>query len=134
MGFERLLDDARAAGVALGIATTTTFDNIQALLQTTLGPGALQRFAVIGAGDQVPRKKPAPDIYKYVLHQLGLMAPGCRGNRGFGERRGLGERGRPVYDRDPELLDGSRGFCGGGFGVAGFGLRRTTAAGARLLS
>jgi beta-phosphoglucomutase-like phosphatase (HAD superfamily) len=71
-GVARLLDEAEAAGVALGIATTTTFDNIQALLQTTLGPRAMQRFAVIGAGDQVPRKKPAPDIYKYVLRQLGL--------------------------------------------------------------
>ncbi len=71
-GVERLLDEARAAGIALGIATTTTFDNIQALLQTSLGPGALDRFAVIGAGDQVPCKKPAPDIYKYVLHHLGL--------------------------------------------------------------
>ncbi len=71
-GVERLLDEAQAAGLALGIATTTTFDNIQALLQTTLGSNALQRFAVIGAGDQVPRKKPAPDIYKYVLRELGL--------------------------------------------------------------
>jgi beta-phosphoglucomutase-like phosphatase (HAD superfamily) len=76
-GVERLLDEARAAGVTLGIATTTTFDNIQALLQTTLGPDGLARFAVIGAGDQVPCKKPAPDIYKYVLHQLGLRPQDC---------------------------------------------------------
>ncbi|MGA2709695.1 MAG: HAD family hydrolase [Steroidobacteraceae bacterium] len=76
-GVERLLDEAKAAGVVLGIATTTTFDNIQALLQTTLGPDALARFAVIGAGDQVPCKKPAPDIYKYVLHRLGLRPQDC---------------------------------------------------------
>ncbi len=71
-GVERLLDEARAARIVLGIATTTTFDNIEALLRTTLGPDALARFAAIGAGDRVPRKKPAPDIYKYVLHELGL--------------------------------------------------------------
>jgi beta-phosphoglucomutase-like phosphatase (HAD superfamily) len=76
-GVERLLDEARAAGVVLGIATTTTFDNIKALLQTSLGPHALGRFAVIGAGDQVPCKKPAPDIYKYVLRELGLRPQDC---------------------------------------------------------
>lgn len=76
-GVERLLDEARAAGVVLGIATTTTFDNIKTLLQKSLGPAALDRFAVIGAGDQVPRKKPAPDIYKYVLRELGVVSQDC---------------------------------------------------------
>jgi len=76
-GVARLLDEAQAAGVRLAIATTTTFDNIRALLETTLGAGALDRFAVIGAGDQVARKKPAPDIYRYVLQQLELPAANC---------------------------------------------------------
>jgi HAD superfamily hydrolase (TIGR01509 family) len=76
-GVERLLDEARAAGIRLAIATTTTFDNVRALLETTLGAGALERFAVIGAGDQVERKKPAPDIYRHVLQQLELPAANC---------------------------------------------------------
>jgi HAD superfamily hydrolase (TIGR01509 family) len=76
-GVERLLDEAQAAGIALGIATTTTYDNIAALLTTTLGASALARFAVIGAGDQVARKKPAPDIYVHVLEKLGLPAADC---------------------------------------------------------
>ncbi len=76
-GVERLLDEARSARIVLGIATTTTFDNIAALLETTLGPAALERFAVIGAGDDVARKKPAPDIYLHVLGKLGLRAAEC---------------------------------------------------------
>ncbi len=73
----RLLDEAAQHGVRLAIATTTTFANIETLLVTNLGPDALSRFAVIGAGDQVARKKPAGDIYEWVLQQLGLPADDC---------------------------------------------------------
>ncbi len=76
-GVERLLEEAQRAGVALSIASTTTFANIEALLTTTLGAGALNRFAAIGAGDQVQRKKPAPDVYEYVLKKLALPTAAC---------------------------------------------------------
>lgn len=76
-GVVRLLDEAARHGVRLGIATTTTFSNIEALLVTNLGPDALRRFAVIGAGDQVARKKPAGDIYDWVLQQLNLPQDVC---------------------------------------------------------
>jgi beta-phosphoglucomutase-like phosphatase (HAD superfamily) len=32
---------------------------------------------VIGAGDVVPQKKPAPDIYLWVLEKMGLPASAC---------------------------------------------------------
>ncbi len=76
-GIERLLDEAAAAGVTLAIATTTSPANVHALLRSTLGPGGTGRFAVVGAGDVVARKKPAPDIYRYVLHRLGLAPEEC---------------------------------------------------------
>lgn len=76
-GVVRLLDEAATHGVRLGIATTTTFANIEALLVTNLGEDALGRFAVIGAGDQVARKKPAGDIYDWVLQQLNLSPDVC---------------------------------------------------------
>jgi beta-phosphoglucomutase-like phosphatase (HAD superfamily) len=76
-GVARLLDEATRAGVALSIASTTSFPNIEALLRTTLGPDALDRFAVIGAGDQVPHKKPAPDIFNRVLRELDIPADEC---------------------------------------------------------
>ncbi len=76
-GVHRLLHEARSAGLRLAIATTTTPDNVQALLLATLGPQGPGLFEVIGAGDIVPRKKPAPDIFNYVLDQLGLPGTRC---------------------------------------------------------
>jgi HAD superfamily hydrolase (TIGR01509 family) len=76
-GVARLIDEAERAGVRLAIATTTTFANIEALLRTALGADALGRFAVIGAGDEVARKKPAPDIYHLVLERLDLIPQEC---------------------------------------------------------
>jgi beta-phosphoglucomutase-like phosphatase (HAD superfamily) len=76
-GVERLLDEARHAGVRLAIATTTTFENIRALIDTNLGSGAIYRFDVIGAGDDVPCKKPAPDVYHFVMRKLGLGEDVC---------------------------------------------------------
>ena len=76
-GVARLLHQARAEGVRLAIATTTTPDNVSALLEATLGPGSMAWFEVIGAGDVVPAKKPAPDIYTWVLDRLGLPTERC---------------------------------------------------------
>jgi beta-phosphoglucomutase-like phosphatase (HAD superfamily) len=76
-GVARLIDEAACANVRLAIATTTTFANVEALLRSGLGAAALGRFAVIGAADHAARKKPAPDIYEYVLRQLGTSAQEC---------------------------------------------------------
>jgi len=76
-GVERLLKEARAAGLRLGIATTTTPENITTLLSTTLGAGSTGWFDVIAAGDVVPNKKPAPDIYHHALDSLGMSAAEC---------------------------------------------------------
>ena len=72
-GVERLLREAHAAGLRLAIATTTTPENITALL----APDLRALFEKVGAGDTVPNKKPAPDIYQWVLAQLGLPAAAC---------------------------------------------------------
>ena len=76
-GVRRLLEEARGAGVRLAIATTTTPDNVTALLSHALAPDAARWFDVIAAGDVVAAKKPAPDIYHYVLQRLGLSAREC---------------------------------------------------------
>lgn len=80
-GVARLLRQARAQsqthGLQLAIATTTTPHNVTALLQATLGASSLAWFACIGAGDVVLHKKPAPDIYHWVLQRLGLPAVDC---------------------------------------------------------
>jgi HAD superfamily hydrolase (TIGR01509 family) len=73
-GVERLLRAARAEGLRLAIATTTTRDNVLALLAATLGPGSAAWFEVIGTALEVPAKKPDPAVYRWVLQQLGLDA------------------------------------------------------------
>lgn len=76
-GVERLLREARQQQVRLAIATTTTPENVAALLGATLGKPSIDWFDVIAAGDCVPGKKPSPDIYFRVLDQLGLAADDC---------------------------------------------------------
>lgn len=76
-GVARLMRDARRLGLKLAIATTTSLPNVEALLRATLGPEERAAIAVIGAGDIVPAKKPAPDIYRHVLDALALPATAC---------------------------------------------------------
>lgn len=71
-GVERLLHQAEAAGLRLAIATTTTRDNVDALLHCCLGPEAINRFAVIATAREAPSKKPDPAVYVYALRALGL--------------------------------------------------------------
>ncbi len=77
VGVERLIEEALSEGLRLAIATTTTPQNVEALLTSTLGKDALSRFEVIGAGDIVKKKKPAGDIYQYVLDKMGLISDEC---------------------------------------------------------
>lgn len=76
-GIEDLLAAARRRGQRLAIATTTSRGNIDALLTVALGKHWIDLFAVIVAGDEVPRKKPAPDVYLEVLSRLALPASQC---------------------------------------------------------
>jgi HAD superfamily hydrolase (TIGR01509 family) len=76
-GIKQLIYDAHAAGITLAIATTTTPENVSALLEVGLGNDWERYFAANGCGDIVPHKKPAPDIYFWVLEKLGLSADEC---------------------------------------------------------
>lgn len=71
-GVRRLLEEAYAANITLGIATTTTPAALDSLIEHSLGREWFDRFAVLAAGDIVPQKKPAPDIYIYAMKKLGL--------------------------------------------------------------
>jgi len=73
-GIARLLAQARDRGLRLAIATTTSPRNVEALLASLLPDIP---FEVIGAGEMVPRKKPAPDIYELVLRELDLPPAAC---------------------------------------------------------
>ncbi len=76
-GVADLIARARSAGLRLAVATTTTPANLDALIRATFGLPPEDIFEVIGAGDIVPAKKPAPDIYLWVLDRLGLPPEAC---------------------------------------------------------
>lgn len=74
-GVCRLISEAHAQNLRLGIATTSLPINVDALLRKMLGDDAPSWFQVIAAGDIVAEKKPAPDVYRYASKELGC-APG----------------------------------------------------------
>lgn len=76
-GIERLINDAHLAGIKLAIATTTSPENVAGLLEVGLGKDWQRYFDSVGCGDIVPHKKPAPDIYNWVLAELKLAPQNC---------------------------------------------------------
>jgi len=76
-GIRQLISDASKAGITLAIATTTSPENVSALLETGLGKDWEKYFSANGCGDIVPLKKPAPDIYNWVLNELKLAPLDC---------------------------------------------------------
>jgi HAD superfamily hydrolase (TIGR01509 family) len=73
-GVRALMDDCRAAGVAMAVATTTSRSNVEALLGAHLGAAWGECFACVLCGEDAPRKKPDPQVYALVLERLGLNA------------------------------------------------------------
>ncbi len=71
-GVENLMRECAAAGVRMGIVTTTSRVNAEALLQTNLGPRWRERFAAVVCGEDVGRKKPDPQAYRLALKALDI--------------------------------------------------------------
>ncbi|MBY0578180.1 MAG: HAD family hydrolase [Burkholderiales bacterium] len=93
-GISRLLKEAMARDMKLAIVTTTTPGNVTTLLKCSLDPDAANWFDVIAAGDIVPAKKPAPDIYFWAIERLGVQPQACiaveDSENGFQASRGAG--------------------------------------------
>ncbi len=70
-GIARIAAEAAAAGWQLAVASTSAEASVRAVLEHAVGVDAAEGFAVF-AGDIVPKKKPAPDIYLLALHELGV--------------------------------------------------------------
>ena len=77
IGVKRLLEEAYSNGIKLAIASTASVDNVEALLENSLGGEMGKFFSAIAAGDMVKKKKPAPDIYLLALEQLNLSPEEC---------------------------------------------------------
>ncbi|MCA0871201.1 HAD family hydrolase [Seohaeicola saemankumensis] len=76
-GVADLIANARARGIKVAVATTTNRPNVDALCAACWNRPAHEVFDVIAAGDEVRRKKPAPDVFLLALARLNLPAHAC---------------------------------------------------------
>ncbi len=72
-GVHRLIEAALDDGLQVAIASTSTEASVRSVLLNAVGAELARRVRVF-AGDIVPRKKPAPDIYLYALTDLSVAA------------------------------------------------------------
>jgi len=70
-GVLELMQECLARGVRMGIASTTSRANVDALLRHHLGAAWQGLFAAIVCGEDVQLKKPDPEVYVKALRQLG---------------------------------------------------------------
>jgi dihydroxyacetone kinase phosphoprotein-dependent L subunit len=75
-GVARVVAEAIAAGWPVAVASTSAESSVRATLESAVGAEHARSVSVF-AGDVVPRKKPAPDIYLLALRSLGVPAPGA---------------------------------------------------------
>jgi HAD superfamily hydrolase (TIGR01509 family) len=69
-GVVRIVDEARAAGWLLAVASTSSEESVRLTLEQAVGAERAAAFAVF-AGDVVPVKKPDPAIYDLARTTLG---------------------------------------------------------------
>jgi HAD superfamily hydrolase (TIGR01509 family) len=72
-GVRRLSAEAADAGWGLAVASTSAEPSVRAVLEHAVGTEAAGDFLVL-AGDVVPHKKPARDIYQLALQRLAVPA------------------------------------------------------------
>ena len=73
-GVKRLITEAKESGIKVAVATTTSFDNVSALITSNFSLDVYDVVDFVGAGDVVEVKKPSPLVYEYVLDGLGINA------------------------------------------------------------
>lgn len=73
-GVKRLMQEVNAAGLVLGICTTSNQRSVHAVSTKILKD---IRFDFVLAGDVVSKKKPDPEIYNLALEQTGYKPEEC---------------------------------------------------------
>jgi HAD superfamily hydrolase (TIGR01509 family) len=70
-GIARIVGEALDDGWSLAVASTSSEASVRAVLEHVVGADQAARFSAVLAGDVVPAKKPAPDIYLLAIERLG---------------------------------------------------------------
>ena len=73
-GIRRIVAAAQDAGWTLAVCSTSAEASVRAILDHAVGRRRAARFDLVLAGDVVPHKKPAPDIYELALERLAIPA------------------------------------------------------------
>ena len=103
-GVARIIAAALDAGWALAVASTSSEASVRAVLEHVAGADQAARFALVLAGDVVPKKKPAPDIYQLAVDAARRRARRCARDRGLPQRAARGRRRRPGLRRHRQQL------------------------------
>jgi HAD superfamily hydrolase (TIGR01509 family) len=73
-GLVELLDEVRAAGVPVAVASSSPLAQVELVLAAT---GIRPLLDAVAAGSEVALTKPAPDVYLLALRRLGVAAAGA---------------------------------------------------------
>lgn len=73
-GLLPLLDDLRARGFALGVASNSPIAYVRSVIERI---GVSERFEAVVGADEVRSAKPAPDVYLEVARRLGVAPSRC---------------------------------------------------------
>lgn len=76
-GVARLIREADAAGLRVALVSNASRASLQPVLRYGLGEELADRIDLIVSGEDVKRKKPAPDTYLLALSKLGLVPNEC---------------------------------------------------------
>ena len=71
-GVLSVMRECREQSMRMGVTTTTSRSNLEALLQVHLGRQWSGWFDVLVCGEDVERKKPSPEVYLRALQSLCL--------------------------------------------------------------
>ena len=110
-GITRIIDEAHAAGVRLGVCTTSDPKAINGVLDL-MGAQRKGWFEIVLAGDVVAKKKPNPEIYNLAKHEARPRRARLRRDRGQPQRPARRVGRRHALPHHDERLHARRGLRG----------------------
>lgn len=76
-GVARLIREVDAAGLRVALVSNASRASLRPMLRFGLGEELADRIDLVVSGEDVKRKKPAPDTYLLALSKLGIGADEC---------------------------------------------------------
>lgn len=76
-GVARLIREVDAAGLRVALVSNASHASLKPMLRFGLGEELADRIDLVVSGEDVKRKKPAPDTYLLALSKLGIGADEC---------------------------------------------------------